>query len=150
MFSSFTFYTLILILLPLQNHNEFYLLGIPNCRVTRCGYTGEDGFEISVDEKNAVQLAKVLLAQPEVKPCGLGTVAAIEVSLLCSFLLCYYSTYVFQIRSGFNKIGCSVLHQVVTFCDLMRRIPFIFIHCITFMACHFKFIWMIFLSLYLH
>ena len=44
--------------------------------MTRCGYTGEDGFEISVDEKHAVQLARVLLAQPEVKPCGLGTTAS--------------------------------------------------------------------------
>lgn len=46
--------------------------GIPDCRVTRCGYTGEDGFEISVDIKNAVSLANALLQQPEVKPAGLG------------------------------------------------------------------------------
>ena len=39
---------------------------------TRSGYTGEDGFEISVHEKNAEALARLLLAQPEVKPIGLG------------------------------------------------------------------------------
>lgn len=46
--------------------------GIKGCRVTRCGYTGEDGFEISVEPVNAVALAEVLLKQPEVKPSGLG------------------------------------------------------------------------------
>jgi aminomethyltransferase len=46
--------------------------GIPNCRVTRCGYTGEDGFEISVVEDRAVELARKLLAEKEVKPAGLG------------------------------------------------------------------------------
>jgi aminomethyltransferase len=46
--------------------------GIQNCRVTRCGYTGEDGFEISVDVKNAHALMDALMKQPGVKPCGLG------------------------------------------------------------------------------
>ena len=40
--------------------------------VTRSGYTGEDGFEISVHESQAQALAGALLAQPEVKPIGLG------------------------------------------------------------------------------
>jgi len=40
--------------------------------LTRSGYTGEDGFEISVDASDALALAKALLAQPEVKPIGLG------------------------------------------------------------------------------
>jgi aminomethyltransferase len=40
--------------------------------VTRSGYTGEDGFEIAVDASQADQLARTLLAQPEVKPVGLG------------------------------------------------------------------------------
>jgi len=39
---------------------------------TRSGYTGEDGFEISVAAEDAVVLARLLLAQPEVKPVGLG------------------------------------------------------------------------------
>ncbi len=42
------------------------------CFVTRSGYTGEDGFEISVPSESAEELARVLLAQPEVKPAGLG------------------------------------------------------------------------------
>jgi aminomethyltransferase len=40
--------------------------------ITRSGYTGEDGFEISVDGRKAEALARALLAQPEVKPIGLG------------------------------------------------------------------------------
>ncbi|WP_442957713.1 glycine cleavage system aminomethyltransferase GcvT [Polaromonas sp.] len=40
--------------------------------ITRSGYTGEDGFEISVPDSHADALARVLLAQPEVKPVGLG------------------------------------------------------------------------------
>ena len=39
---------------------------------TRSGYTGEDGFEISVDAADAEVLARRLLAQPEVAPIGLG------------------------------------------------------------------------------
>ncbi|PQA87764.1 glycine cleavage system aminomethyltransferase GcvT [Hyphococcus luteus] len=40
--------------------------------LSRCGYTGEDGFEISVPDSHAVLLAKALLAAPEVEPVGLG------------------------------------------------------------------------------
>jgi aminomethyltransferase len=40
--------------------------------LTRSGYTGEDGFEISVHNNHAEALARALLAQPEVKPIGLG------------------------------------------------------------------------------
>ncbi|HSV36305.1 MAG TPA: glycine cleavage T C-terminal barrel domain-containing protein, partial [Ramlibacter sp.] len=40
--------------------------------ITRSGYTGEDGFEISVHAAQADAFARALLAQPEVKPIGLG------------------------------------------------------------------------------
>ncbi len=42
------------------------------CYVTRSGYTGEDGFEISTPADEAEAIARKLLAQPEVKPIGLG------------------------------------------------------------------------------
>jgi len=43
-----------------------------SCFITRSGYTGEDGFEISVHADDVATLANTLLAQPEVKPVGLG------------------------------------------------------------------------------
>jgi aminomethyltransferase len=43
-----------------------------DCYVTRSGYTGEDGFEISVPADDAVALTRALLREPEVKPAGLG------------------------------------------------------------------------------
>lgn len=43
-----------------------------SCFISRSGYTGEDGFEISVPNRQAVQLARLLLAQPEVAAIGLG------------------------------------------------------------------------------
>ncbi len=50
---------------------DFTIAGC-DCFVTRSGYTGEDGFEISVPAAQAETLARALLAQPEVKPVGLG------------------------------------------------------------------------------
>jgi aminomethyltransferase len=51
---------------------DMFTLAGADCFVTRSGYTGEDGFEISVPAEAAVALAKALLAQPEVRPAGLG------------------------------------------------------------------------------
>jgi aminomethyltransferase len=50
---------------------EMAVDGLP-CRVSRLGYTGEDGYEVSVAAEHAERLARTLLAQPEVKPAGLG------------------------------------------------------------------------------
>ena len=57
--------------LAFMTGGEFTLAGA-SCFVTRSGYTGEDGFEISVPAPQAEALARALLAQPEVKPAGLG------------------------------------------------------------------------------
>jgi len=45
--------------------------GIP-CNISRSGYTGEDGFEISVVNQYAKQLASLLLAEDDVEAVGLG------------------------------------------------------------------------------
>ncbi len=50
---------------------ETAVAGIPAI-VSRSGYTGEDGFEISIPAERAEALAKALLALPGVQPAGLG------------------------------------------------------------------------------
>ena len=49
----------------------FSILG-SDCSVSRSGYTGEDGFEISVATDRAEELARALLDDPAVAPIGLG------------------------------------------------------------------------------
>ena len=43
-----------------------------DCHVSRCGYTGEDGFEISVAAGKADQVARTLLSHDDVEAIGLG------------------------------------------------------------------------------
>lgn len=43
-----------------------------NCLVSRSGYTGEDGYEISIPASEAERLCRLLLDQPEVEAIGLG------------------------------------------------------------------------------
>jgi aminomethyltransferase len=50
---------------------EVELVGVP-CLVTRSGYTGEDGYEISVPGERAAALAETLIAMDEVELAGLG------------------------------------------------------------------------------
>lgn len=57
--------------LAFMNADEMDILGA-NCLVARCGYTGEDGFEICMSADHAEPLARLLLEQPEVAPAGLG------------------------------------------------------------------------------
>ena len=47
-------------------------VGGAECLVSRSGYTGEDGYEISIPAAQAVAVAEKLLADPAVEPVGLG------------------------------------------------------------------------------
>ncbi|NXU20941.1 GCST protein, partial [Pardalotus punctatus] len=58
--------------LSFMNSITTTVFGVPGCRVTRCGYTGEDGVEISVPAGRAVELAEQLLGVPDVWLAGLA------------------------------------------------------------------------------
>ena len=47
-------------------------LGGAEVSISRSGYTGEDGFEISLPAEAATRIADLLCGEPEVKPIGLG------------------------------------------------------------------------------
>ena len=70
--------------------------------LTRSGYTGEDGFEISVHNDQAEALARALLAQPEVKPIGLGA----RNSLRLEAGLCLYGN---DIDEATNPVEANLL-----------------------------------------
>ncbi|KAF9362218.1 hypothetical protein BGX34_006575 [Mortierella sp. NVP85] len=57
--------------LPFMDARFITIKGI-DCHVARSGYTGEDGFEISVPNGDAVALTKLLVADPNVELAGLG------------------------------------------------------------------------------
>ncbi|KAI6646662.1 Aminomethyltransferase, mitochondrial [Oopsacas minuta] len=48
------------------------LFGIQGCRISRCGYTGEDGVEISVPSERVIELVERLLSQPIPQSIGGG------------------------------------------------------------------------------
>ena len=70
--------------------------------LTRSGYTGEDGFEISVHASHADALARALLAQTEVKPIGLGA----RNSLRLEAGLCLYGN---DIDTTTNPVEANLL-----------------------------------------
>ncbi|MCW1383453.1 glycine cleavage system aminomethyltransferase GcvT [Novosphingobium sp. KCTC 2891] len=49
-----------------------FKLGGVDAWISRSGYTGEDGFEISIPAESAAAVADLIAAQPQVRPIGLG------------------------------------------------------------------------------
>lgn len=80
--------------LPFMAVADLTLFGI-GCQVTRSGYTGEDGFEISVAGGDAEALADALIAHPAVVPVGLGA----RDSLRLEAGLCLYGNDIDELTS---------------------------------------------------
>lgn len=80
--------------LPFMGVGAIDIVGIP-CLVSRSGYTGEDGCEISVPADRAEALADALLAHPEVAPAGLGA----RDSLRLEAGLCLYGNDIDELTS---------------------------------------------------
>jgi len=66
-----------------------------SCKISRLGYTGEDGFEISIPEAQAEQIARMLLDHSECFPAGLGA----RDSLRLEAGLCLYGNDIDEMRS---------------------------------------------------
>jgi aminomethyltransferase len=58
--------------LTFMQADSFDIKDVGTCYISRSGYTGEDGFEISVPNATVEAFARKLLAQEEVLPIGLG------------------------------------------------------------------------------
>lgn len=73
--------------------------------ISRCGYTGEDGFEISVSNEHAVQFCNMLLAHDEVEAIGLGA----RDSLRLEVGLCLYGH---DIDTGTTPVEADLLWAI--------------------------------------
>ncbi len=80
-------------------------VGGMQCFATRSGYTGENGFEISVPAGEADNLARKLLGDPEVKPIGLGA----RDSLRLEAGLCLYGN---DISETTNPVEASLVWAI--------------------------------------
>ncbi|MDR3532344.1 MAG: glycine cleavage system aminomethyltransferase GcvT [Rhodopila sp.] len=79
---------------PFMGFGQVTVNGI-DCLVSRSGYTGEDGFEISVPASQAEALADHLITHPEVVPIGLGA----RDSLRLEAGLCLYGNDIDELTS---------------------------------------------------
>ena len=78
-----------------------------DCQISRSGYTGEDGFEISVKAGAAEPLARALLSHDEVSPVGLGA----RDSLRLEAGLCLYGHDIDETTSPVEGDIAFVLHK---------------------------------------
>ncbi len=75
------------------------------CRISRLGYTGEDGYEISIPEDKAVDVSRAFLADENCEPAGLGA----RDSLRLEAGLCLYGN---DIDNGTSPIEASLIWAI--------------------------------------
>ena len=80
--------------LTFMQTGKFDIMG-SECRVSRLGYTGEDGFEISIPENAAVDITRAILSHEDCAPAGLGA----RDSLRLEAGLCLYGNDIDQTTS---------------------------------------------------
>lgn len=80
--------------LPFMGVASVALAGV-DCLVSRSGYTGEDGFEISIPAEHAERIADALISHPEAVPIGLGA----RDSLRLEAGLCLYGNDIDELTS---------------------------------------------------
>jgi len=125
--------------LPFMTSTVGNLMGVDNCRITRCGYTGEDGVEISIPEEKTTEITEGLLNSKEanVLLAGLGA----RDSLRLEAGLCLYGndidetttpvegTLLWTIgkrrRAEANFPGASVILQQIKDKPTKKRVGFI-------------------------
>ena len=74
--------------------------GVADCRVTRCGYTGEDGFEISIPAKDAAGVCETLLVDDRVRLAGLGARDSLRLEAgLCLYGYGFWSLHIALVPS---------------------------------------------------
>ncbi len=120
--------------LPFLGVTTCTIAGIESIWISRSGYTGEDGFEISVPSEHAEALAEKILAEPEAAPAGL----AARDTLRLEAGLCLYGNDIDMLtspieaglawtipkrrRAALDFIGASVIHDHLTNGVTRRRI----------------------------
>jgi aminomethyltransferase len=93
--------------LPFLGAADLTIAGIP-CVISRSGYTGEDGFEISVPANAAEMLADTLLAEAEIVPAGL----AARDTLRLEAGLCLYGSDIDELSSPVEAgLGWSIARR---------------------------------------
>ena len=86
--------------LKFMETTEAPILGA-ECRISRLGYTGEDGYEISIPEDRAIEITKAFLAHEDCEAAGLGA----RDSLRLEAGLCLYGN---DIDQGTSPIEASL------------------------------------------